>query len=594
APGFALVVRHATQEEVDSGAPERRFEVVDERSGARQRVEVRLDSAAWAAMRERFPDVVDDNGTPDFSTYVEKTYTDGRRVWLALGMNTGSAPAVGTHPGAIVELDLATGRSRSLVHPAFALADTYDFAAAGGVLWIAAQCTEYDEEERNRTRCYGETAGLVRYDPGAGSFTLLDADGSRLPGHTVYAIEAEGDTLWIAADGGLARLDARAGRWDVRWFDLTVRGAELTQELSAARPNDDELQSRIWQLMEYVAPTDRAAFADSALHADRDSLSAYAPVEPDPRRYADSAYMEDNDDEQAAHVAAALSHPAFRPFLVDALDEPRVQRAGAIALWAIGDSTPTRARLHALLAERGGRATERTARTAVLLDYLGDSAGRRWVRARLRDSTPSDSALRWTLWAATRLPDPANATRLIRLMPTRYAEPAFAAVTHLQRPELNGAAITAGAANRALWEPVVMYYAGERWEDPLPDERERRPFVALLFRILRTPDTTLDLPHGSLWLTAGSHLAALAGARDIPALIELLTVGARGEGFYGAMPGLVRLTGLADAPKLRADDPADRVRAQRFWRDWWARHRATFKQAPDDEGRAAMRKWRGY
>ncbi|HKG93145.1 MAG TPA: hypothetical protein VKA84_14670, partial [Gemmatimonadaceae bacterium] len=49
APGFALVVRHATQEEVDAGAPERRFEIVDERSGEHQRVEVRLDSAAWAA-----------------------------------------------------------------------------------------------------------------------------------------------------------------------------------------------------------------------------------------------------------------------------------------------------------------------------------------------------------------------------------------------------------------------------------------------------------------------------------------------------------------------------------------------------------------
>ena len=57
------------------------------------------------------------------------------------------------------------------------------------------------------------------------------------------------------------------------------------------------------------------------------------------------------------------------------------------------------------------------------------------------------------------------------------------------------------------------------------------------------------------------------------------------------LSALVEATGIDSAPATATD--AGMRDAQAFWASWWDRSRARFRFATEEEGRAALIRWRG-
>ena len=546
-------------------------------------------SEAWE-VGSRDPDFTYDFGVarPHAATYVTRWARSGDALWF-------STYGGGEELCALLRFDLAARRfDVAVVDTLFESILARAMAATSSAVWLAG--TRYGSPEWE--------AGLYSWDASRHVAVRYTAATSPLPGDMVLALAAAGDSLWISTTEGLALLDARTGRWDVRWFHETARidtvavsGAGFTNEDGDREFAEDTVGvvglsiELVPQLPKGEAGRRLAYALDDELRSRSDRTftpdSFFALIGRVPPAHFDSAVA------ARRPIARALAHPEIVRHLVatdSANDNPYALSRDAIAaIGLLGDRRylPT---LQAFPAENYGD-EEFEAELALALARLGDTSRVPALRERVGHGSLGFNDLRY----AEALHETGDTKVLPALVAyadsTRY-NTAFAAVRLF--------------ASRDQWRALVAHFVGAartrddfldwtanyRTADPLTDPVIRETIargVRLALATSASRDSSGRTDHSAHY-NATAVALALRDSTLVPAFFPLLA--SDPTEWEIAMRALIELTGVDTVPAPPRPSRAERGAARAFWEKWWnasGGHRPLVGPA---EGVEALRRWR--
>jgi hypothetical protein len=462
---------------------------------------------------------------------------DSDAVWFGLagGFSEGSGGV-----GGMLRFDARNRTVESIWHVGLLQVTVSSLSIAGGGLWVGTV--------HNGEYGPGGWIGLLRYDLRTGDWLRYQADSTPLPGNAIWETATDGHRIWVSTDQGLAEIHLRTGRWRVAYFEPVLRGDSIVHELVRSRPSP--ILEKTLALMRRLDPPRRAEFLDAIRKLP-------------PQRFACEM------DDRSCQVEA-LATPSLTSFLLDALSGKGADLA-ALALQRLGDRSVLPALRKSLVTVDKYRARV----IAVALHQMGDPAGREWIHEELR-LRPGDAAIS----AAGEIRDSASIPRLIQLLPMEYlGNNAMSALAVFQSASVWRQVADSVLANPAGTENFLLY---ARYNAPVDDPEFERALTRILVRALRDPS-----PH--VEMMAAMHLVARRDTLGIPHLIRLLPED-RMTSYQEKLSALVQATGIDSAPG-RATDAGMRE-AQAFWASWWERSRERFRFATQEEGEAALVRWR--
>lgn len=538
-------------------------------------------------------------------------YAVGSRTWMELRIATPDGAAKpSTDPrgvrladsstfvmrGGVLRYETPDGRSIALKHEGLVDHTVSALAYTAEALWIGT--------DRTDGSAYG---GLLRFRPADSSWARFVSGASPLPGNDILALQATNEVLAIATDSGMAVLEPRTGAWQVRYFQQVARNDSVVWIASVSRPTEDPMLVAARRLGTLLGDTRLSALHDACLLGNRDPLLLIARMpesEVKMRGVLDIA-------------AAALSDPAFLPFLERAIDsDDSAQRLLASEALVRSSDPRARALLNRLMATGSiDRALYAVGRLAL---SRRDSAATRWLAAKLADPAVRSDTVRRALGGAMPM------SRLDTLVETVIAlgEPSFAPAlwalldgptshrvipalmdlgTLPQQKELIGVV----AARPKLW---AAYFAQFVPDDsgstprggPFGEDRDlRRTLVTLARLALMRPDSALEasgLSEASARRTTRTNavgvLVEWGGSPVIPFLIEQL--GRPNIDALALVEGIVRVAGVDGGPVFKSADatPEQRRATQMYWNRWWAANSGSFAAPTRDGGTRAVRAWR--
>jgi hypothetical protein len=273
----------------------------------------------------------------------------------------------------------------------------------------------------------------------------------------------------------------------------------------------------------------------------------------------------------------ALATATLKPFLLEALSGSGADLA-ALALQRLGDRSvlPSLRKALAVLDTRRARVV------AVALHQMGDPAGRQWIREQLRLRPNNDA-----IGAAGEIRDTASIPRLIQLLPMEYlGNVAMSALKQFESRNVWRQAAESVLANPAGTEYFLLHSLyGAPEEDPA--------FGEALGQILRQ---SLRSPSLNVQTLAAQKLILQQDTLGIPHLIRLITQDQYYMPLWSKVAFLVEATGVDSLPVYPSAnwgwDPQDISRAQGVWMSWWEQSRRHFRFPSEEQGRAAVRRWR--
>ena len=524
---------------------------------------------------------------PRVAAYVTRWARTGDALWF-------STYGGGEELCALLRFDLATRRFDVAVDTLFESLLARAMAATSGAVWLAG--TRYGSQEPE--------GGLYRWDGARHVATRLTAATSPLPGDTVLALAAAGDTLWVATTEGLALLDARTGRWDVRWFRATagidtvaVSGMGYTNEegnrefaedtvgvvgvsfeLAAERPTgeagrrlayalDDELRSR----------SDRTFTPDSFF-----ALLKRVPV-----AHFDSAAT------GRRPIARALAHPEIVRRLV-ALDSANEDAYGLnsddiAAIGLLGDRAylPT---LQAISAQDYGD-EDFVAQLALALARLGDSSRVPALRERVGRGRLGFNDLRYAE-ALHETGDVSVLPALLAYADSTHYNSAFAAVRLFASRDQWRAIVARFVNDPRMRDDFLDWTALYDRADTLADPVVRRALARGARQALATPaprDSSGRANHEAHY-RAAAVAVALRDSSLVPALFPLL--GSDATDWEIATRALIELTGVDTMPAPPRPTADQRKAARAFWERWWSESGGRRDLVTPADGLEALHRWR--
>jgi hypothetical protein len=463
---------------------------------------------------------------------------DSDAVWFGLagGFSEGSGGV-----GGMLRFDARKRAVGSIWHVGLLQVTVSSLSIAGGGLWVGTV--------HNGEYGPGGWIGLLRYDLRTGDWLRYQADSTPLPGNAIWETATDGHRVWISTDEGLAEIHLRTGRWRVAFFEAALRGDTIVHDLVRSRPAP--IVEKMLALMRRLDPPRRAEFLDAVRKLP-------------PQRFA--CYMDD-----LSCQVEALATPALTPFLLESLSGKGADLA-ALALQRIGDQSVLPALRQALGAVEAYRARV----IAVALHQMGDPAGREWIREQLR-LRPGDASI----GAAAEIRDSASIPRLIQLLPMEYlGNNAMSALVQFQSRSIWRQVAESVLANPAGTGNFLLH---ARYNAPVADPVFDRALQRILVQALGNSSHHVQAQ-------AALHLVARRDTLGITHLIRLLTED-RMSAYRDKLSALVQATGIDSAPIATTDTAMREARA--FWAAWWERSRAGFSFATEQEGEAALLRWRG-
>jgi HEAT repeat protein len=524
---------------------------------------------------------------PRVAAYVTRWARSGDALWF-------STYGGGEELSALLRFDLAARRFDVALDTLFESLLARAMAATSGAVWLAG--TRYGSQEPE--------GGLYSWDAARRVATRFTAATSPLPGDTVLALAAAGDTLWVATTEGLALLDARVGQWDVRWFRATagidtvaVSGMGYTNE-EGNREFAEDTVGVVGVSFELVPQRPageagrRLAYAlDGELPSRSDRTftpdSFFALLSRVPAAHFDSAAT------ARRPIARALAHPEIVRRLV-ALDSANEDAYGLnsddiAAIGLLGDRAylPT---LQAFPAENYGD-EEFEAELALALARLGDTSRVPALRHRVGHGRLGFNDLRY----AEALRETGDTTVLPALLAyadsTRYNS-AFAAVRLFASRDQWRAIVGRFVNDPRTRDDFLDWTALSDRADTVTDPVVHRALARGVRLALATPtprDTSGRADH-----TAHYRAAAIAvDLRDpalIPALIPLLASDA--TDWEIATRALIELTGVDTMPAPPRPTADQRKAARAFWEKWWNDSGGRHELVAPAAGQEALRRWR--
>jgi hypothetical protein len=241
---------------------------------------------------------VEQGSTPPDTTAL-RWATDGARVWFA------------TSASNVLEYDITSHTLRSLSDlPDDWLAPTA-MAYALGSLWLAGSAST---DERDRSI-------LLRYDSADARWESYESEYAPLPSGVIRHLASASGQLWLAADEGVARLDAASHAWDTRWLSRIDHTDSSTYELVDSQPDDDAIGTSIDTVLAKfgLAPTTerirlmRRADPVPLLRFTAHILGRYTGRSDD-----------DPIEELPAWAVGALAQPVLEPLAREVVNRPRV------------------------------------------------------------------------------------------------------------------------------------------------------------------------------------------------------------------------------------------------------------------------------
>jgi hypothetical protein len=474
---------------------------------------------------------------------------DREAVWFGLsgGFSEGDGGV-----GGLLRYDLKSSSLESIWNAWLLQASVTSMAIAGGGLWIGTlHPGEYG--------AWGHT-GLLRYDLRTRDWLRYQSDTTPLPGNLIWNLASDGHRIWLSTDQGLAELNLRTGRWRVGYFEPALRGDSVVYELVPVRPSP--VNQKAFALMLRLGVRRQAEFLETV------------------RRRTPEAFrcdMEDGD----CQIGVLAAEPLV-PFLVEALNGSGGDLA-ARALEKLGN----RDVLPSLRQSLGTAQPLRAPSIALALAHLGDTAGPAWIRRRL-EQRPPPPYLEFTIGVAAQLRDPANIPALLRLLHSPdHGQSAMSALEQFASPR-----VWQQAADSVLGDTVatahfllVVQYSKAPYDDP----RFRQSYGRII-------DAALESRSRQLRTLAAQNLIQRRDPRGIPELIRLMTEDQYWMPLGEKLRVLVEATGVDSLPvssNLNWDSDSSEIRkAQAVWMSWWEKSRRHVQFVSEDEGRAALERWR--
>ena len=545
-------------------------------------------SEAWAVASHEGSSMYDFSvARPRVSANITRWALGGDALWFS---TYGGADEL----GALLRFDLPSRRFDVVLDTLFDKLNARAMAATSHAVWLAG--TRYEAWEPE--------GGLYNHDAARRVTTLITAATSPLPSDTVLALAAAGDTLWISTTEGLALLDARTGRWDVRWFHaiatidtIAVSGMGYTNEegnrefaedsvavvgvsfeLAAERPLGEAGRRLAYALDDELRPRSDHTFTPD---------SFFTLLKRVPAAHFDSAAAGRH------RVSRALAHPEIVRRLV-AIDSAQEDMYGLssediAAIGLLGDRAYL-PRLQAFLVQNYGD-EDFNAQLALALARLGDTSRVPALRERVARGSFGFNDLRYAE-ALQETGETAVVPALIAYAEsTRYSS-AFAAVRLF--------------ASRDRWPSIVAHFVDDprtrddflEWTvlydraDTLTDPAIRGALSRGLRAALATP--TPSTASGRADPVAHYRAAALAidlrDAAVLPAFLPLLASDA--TDWEIATRALIELTGVDTMPAPPRPTSAEREAARAFWERWLREHGGRHRLVAPAEGHEALRRWR--
>ena len=495
--------------------------------------------------------------------------------------------------GALFRFDLASRRFDVVADTLLDKLNARTMAATSGAVWLAG--TRYESMEWER--------GLYCYDAVRHITTRLTTATAPLPGDTVLALAAAGDTLWVATTQGLALLDAGTGRWDVRWFRATatidtiaVSGMGYTNE-EGNREFSEDMVGVVGVSFALSAEPPRGEAGRRLAYAVDDALGARSD-----RTFTPDSFFALLTRIPAAHFDSAaagrhrLAHALARPEIVRriaARDSANDDAFGLSlddieAIGLLGD----RAYLPTLQAlPDDGYDEDYLAQIALARVRLGDTSRVPALRERVGRGSLGFNDLRYAE-VLHETGDTAVLPALVAFADSTRYNSAYAAVQLF--------------ASRAEWRALVAHFVDNpntrddflEWTvlsdrvDTLTDPAIRAALARGARLTLATPtpqDTSGRVDHITHYRAAAVAVALRDPALE-PALFPLLA--SDGTDWEIAMRALIELTGVDTVPVPPRPSAAERQAARAFWEKWWNATGGRGKVVGPAEGEEALRRWR--
>lgn len=584
APGFRLVGTPTAGRKPPGFM---RFALVSD-DGRRYQIEGDPSVAdAWAAA-SRDPSFTYNFGVarPRASVDIERWARSGDALWFS---SYGADELC-----ALFRFDLATRRFDVFVDTLFQSILARAMAATSGAVWLAG------------TR-YGSRApegGLYEWDAARHVASRFTAANSPLPSDMVLALAAAGDTLWMSTTEGLALLDTRTGKWNVRWFRATARidtvavsgmgytnedgnrefaedtvgVVDVSFELAAERSPSEAGHRLAYALVDELRPRSDRTFTPDSFFVLLDRV---------PATHFDSAAAGPHP------LAHALAHPEIVRRLVarDSANEDAygIDSYGIAAIGLLGD----RAYLPTLQAfpEQNYGDQDFEAALALALARLGDTSRVGALRARVGRGNLGFNDLRYAE-ALHETGDVAVLPALLAHVDSTHYNSAFAAVRLFASRDQWRAIVGRFVSDPRMRDDFLDWTAFYDRADTITDPVVRAALARGARLALATPaprDSTGRTEHMAHYRAAMVAIA-LRDPALVPAFFPLLASDA--TDWEIATRALIMLTGVDTLPVPPRPTTAERETARVFWTKWWNEHGGRSRIPTLTEGEDALRRWR--
>lgn len=495
---------------------------------------------------------------------------------------------------ALFRFDLATRRFEVVVDTLFESILARAMAATPRAVWLAG--TRYGSREPE--------GGLYEWDAARHVAARFTTANSPLPSDTVLALAAAGDTLWVSTTEGLALLDTRTGKWNVRWFRATARidtvavsgmgytnedgnrefaedtvgVVEVSFELAPERSPNEGGHRLAYALVDELRPRSDRTFTPD---------SFFVLLGRVPAAHFDSAAAGRH------RLAHALAHPEIVRRLV-ALDSANEDAYGldADAIAAIG-LLGDRAYLPTLQAfpESNYGDQDFEAGLALALARLGDTSRVAALRAQVGRGNLGFNDLRYAE-ALRETGDVAVLPALLAFADSTHYNSAFAAVRLFASRDQWRALVGRFVSDPRMRDDFLDWTAFYDRADTITDPVVRAALARGARLALATPaprDSSGGTEHSAHYRAAMIAID-LRDPSLVPAFFPLLASDA--TDWEIATRALIMLTGVDTLPVPPRPTTAERETARVFWAKWW-NERGGHPEIPTlAEGEDALRRWR--
>lgn len=474
---------------------------------------------------------------------------DSAGVWFGLagGFSEGEGGV-----GGLLRFDRRRRAVESVWHDQLLQVTVSSLSIAGGGVWVGTL--------HNGEYGPGGWVGLLRYDLRTREWLRYQADSTPLPGNAIWGTATDGRRLWVSTDRGLAEIHLRTGRWRVAYFEAALRGDSIVHELAGRGPSP--VIEKTLTLVRRLDTPRRPEFLEALRRL---------PTQ----RFACEMDMEDCQ-------AEALAAQPLVPFLLEALNGSGGDIA-AKALERLGD----RSTIPSLRKALDTAQPLRVPTIALALAHMGDSAGPAWFRRRLlqRPLGPYGSLV---MQLAAELRDSSNIPALIELLHSRDdGQSAMSVIKSFRSPDLWRRAATSVIGDSTAMAHFLL--SAQYSDAPFNDPDFRRNFDRIVADALQSRSPQLQT-------LAVRNLLLQHNPVGIPHLIRLITEDQFWMPIGEKLRLLVEATGVDSVPFSPYMNPnwgnPEIPKAQAFWGSWWEESRTRFRFATEEEGRAALRRWR--